>query len=88
MAALDDRPLYVATELVPDHHLDDKEVHELDADIKQASAGDHIETVEDGPKAEGGNALQSAYSYWTRRQVTRKFWRIYMFGLLCSCAGT
>jgi hypothetical protein len=48
-----------------------------------------LEMIEDvdGQKGSTTGFLQSNYADWTRRQLIRKFWRMYLFGLLVSFSG-
>jgi hypothetical protein len=48
-----------------------------------------LEMIEDvdGQKGSATGFLKSNYADWTRRQLIRKFWRMYLFGLLVSFSG-
>ena len=52
---------------------------EIKVDIDQQ---EKVESADQDP-----TILKSNYANWGRRPLIRKFWRMYLLGLLCSTAG-
>lgn len=54
----------------------------------QSSSQEHLETLSHVPKDKNQDVmLTSAFAAYSKTQIMRKFWRLYIFGLAVSLGG-
>lgn len=59
-----------------------------DKDKVQSSSQEHLETLSHAPQEKNQDVmLTSAFAAYSKTQIMRKFWRLYLFGLAVSLGG-